>query len=473
MKNSLSKSVAWYGLGNLFIRSASFILLPIYSNLISTSEFGNYALLMSVYAIVSVLYQFGMHGSLNKFYIEERTEKKKKIIFSTLLNAIFLIGIIVTLMLCFAAKEISLLIFATADFSSLLILVFITLFIETVCFYILLLLKTKELSKQAVKYSAVGAVLNVFFNILFVFVYRLSVAGIILSQLISSSVLLLIMLKVIRTDYTLRIDIEFLLRLLRFSYPIMFAGFLSAAVDVADRFILNYYLGTSEVGIYSLSYRIAMVMNVFVISFRTAWNPYSLNLFYSKDYESSYGSTITRLVAVSCFILLVLSLFSGYLFDITLFGNSLFNPIYKSGIVILPLVIIGYIFSGISSFYSVYPFISNKSYHFLISDLIAFLSNILINIIFIPKFGIIGAAFATATGFLSGAAYLFFISRDEIKVDYQTKDLSIIIISALMFLFIGLNLKNFFVDVVVILSYLLTMHFFVRIKVIKIFRLSA
>lgn len=472
MNNSLSKSVAWYGLGNIFIRSVSFILLPFYSNLISTSEFGNYALLMSVYAIVSVAYQFGLHGSLNKFYLEEKTEKKKKLIFSTLLNAIFLIGIIATLLLCFGAKEISQLIFGIPDFSSLLILVFITLFIETVCFYILLLLKTRGLSKQAVTYSASGAILNLLFNIIFVFIYKLSVPGIILSQLISGAVLLLFMLKVIRNDYLVKVDTEILTHLLKFAYPLMIAGFLSAAVDVADRFILNYFLGTSEVGIYSFSYRIAMVMNVFVISFRTAWNPYSLNLFYSKDYKSSYGSTLSKLVAISCIMLLALSLFSRYLFEINLFGNALFNPIYKSGIVILPLVIIGYVFSGISSFYSVYPFISNKSYHFLLSDLIAFLSNILINIIFIPRFGIIGAAFATAIGFLCGASYLFFISRDEIKIDYQTKDLSIIIISALVFLFIGLNLKNFFVDVIIILCYLVTLHFFVRINMTKIFRLN-
>ena len=410
MVKSLSKSVAWYGLGNVFIRSVSFILLPFYSNLISTSEFGNYALLMSVYAIISVLYQFGMYGSLNKFYIEEASKEKKKIIFSTLFNFIILIGVFFTIILCFSAKDITKVIFESTEYSSLMVLVFIALFIETMCFYILLLLKTKELSKQAVFYSGAGAILNLVFNIIFVFILRLSVAGIILAQLLSASVLFFIMIKVISEDYVLKIDTLIIKSLLKFAYPLLFAGFLSAAVDVADRFILNYFLGTSEVGIYSLAYRIAMVMNVFVISFRTAWNPYSLNLFYSKDYKSTYGTTLSKLVAISCIILLTVSLFSKYLFEINISGFHLFNPLYKEGIIILPLVLTGYIFSGISSFYSVYPNISNKSYHFLISDLIAFVSNIIVNIIFIPKYGIIGAAFATAIGFLFGAAYLFFIS---------------------------------------------------------------
>ena len=313
----------------------------------------------------------------------------------------------------------------------------------------------------------------IIFNVIFVFIYRLSIAGIIFAQLVSSIFLLIIMSRVINKEYVLRIDKNITRILIKFAYPLMFAGFLSAAVDVADRFILNYFLGTSEVGIYSLAYRIAMVMNVFVISFRTAWSPYSLNLFYTNDYKKSYGGTLSKLVAIGCVILLLLSLFSRYLFEINIGGIILFNPVYKSGIVILPLVLIGYIFSGISTFYSVYPYISNKSYHFLISDLIAFISNIIINILFIPKYGILGAAFATAMGFLLGAAYLFFISRGQIKIDYQTKKLSVIIISALIFLFLGLNLKNIFLDLLVIVAYLLTLQYLAKLNLTRLFRLNS
>jgi len=79
-KTSLSKSVAWYGLGNIFVRALSFLLLPLYSNLLSTKSFGDYSLLMSVYAVALVIYQFGMFGALNKFFIEEKSEQKKKLI---------------------------------------------------------------------------------------------------------------------------------------------------------------------------------------------------------------------------------------------------------------------------------------------------------------------------------------------------------------------------------------------------------
>ncbi|HKI79623.1 MAG TPA: oligosaccharide flippase family protein [Ignavibacteriaceae bacterium] len=471
-EKSLTKSVAWYSLGNIFIRSLSFILLPLYSNLIPTKEFGNYALLLSIYAIASVFYQFGMHGAFNKYFIAARSDKRRIMVFSTILNFVILSGIILTVLFFIFAYQVSIMIFGDTNFVYLLKLIFAALFIETLTFYILFLLKTKEESKKAVTYSAIGAIFNLVLNILFVYFLKLSVSGIILAQLISSSILLILLIGTIKDDYIFKIDKDLLKGLLKFSYPLAIAGLFSSAVDVADRFILNDLLGREQVGIYSFAYRIALVMNVFVISFRSAWSPHSLNLFYSKDYKASFGKTLSRLVAVSCILLLAVSLFAGYLFEIRIFDFAFFNSSYKPGIIILPLVIIGYIFSGISSFYSVYPYIANKSYHFLISDFIALGTNIILNFILIPQLGLLGAAFATAIGFLFGATYLFFISREQIKIDYQTKNLTIIIMSALLFLLIGLNVKNIYVDIAMVGAYLFTLHKVVKLKISGLFKLS-
>ena len=81
----LSYSTFLYGLGNLFVRSINFILLPLYSNLITTEEFGNYSLIMSFYAIASVFYQAGLSSGLTGFYIQKKNYSGKEI-FSTIFN---------------------------------------------------------------------------------------------------------------------------------------------------------------------------------------------------------------------------------------------------------------------------------------------------------------------------------------------------------------------------------------------------
>ncbi|MDR3667633.1 MAG: polysaccharide biosynthesis C-terminal domain-containing protein, partial [Ignavibacteriaceae bacterium] len=202
------------------------------------------------------------------------------------------------------------------------------------------------------------------------------------------------------------------------------------------------------------------------------WNPHSLNLYYDSGYKHTFGKILNKLVAVSCLLILVVSLLAGYLFDVHIFGISFFNPVYRSGIIIIPIVMIGYLFNGISSYYSVYPQVSNKSYHLMTSELIAFLVNVLSNIILIPRLGIIGAALSTAIGFLFGASWLFIISRSQIKIDYHIKELLIIIISAIGLLLIGKNVNSITVDIILILLYLLILRFYGKIKLTFLFKVT-
>jgi len=469
---SLTGSVAWYTLGNLFVRSLGFLLLPLYSNLISTSEFGNYALLMSVYTVISVFFQFGMFGALNKFYIEEKSEQKKLLIFSSILNTIIIIGIIFTTILWFLSPEISHIVFNTNTFAGLLTLTFIAILFETVGSCILFLLKTMGLAKKVVLYSAIGALFNLGLNFIFVYSFKLSVYGIILAQVISGIIIVLILLPIIKDKYHFTIDREITKVVIKFSFPLLLANLFMAGSNVADRFILNIYSGREQVGLYSFSYRIAMIMSILVASFSTAWSPHSLKLYYSFDYKLSFGKILNKLVAVSSMLLLVVSLLAQYLFNIHIFSFFLFNPVYKTGIVIIPFVMMGYIFNGISAYYSVYPSVSNKSYHILIAEMTAFGVNVLLNIILIPKIGLIGAAFATAAGFMSGAAYLFIVSHRKINIDYQVKDLLIIIFAVLLFLSLGLSVNNFLLDISLILIYLFILHFVTKIKLNQLFRIS-
>jgi O-antigen/teichoic acid export membrane protein len=108
----------------------------------------------------------------------------------------------------------------------------------------------------------------------------------------------------------------------------------------------------------------------------------------------------------------------------------------------------------------------------MFSELFAFLVNVILNIVLIPHFGIVGAALSTAVGFLCGASYLFTISRKEIKIEYHVKEFSIIVITALVFLIVGKELDSFFIDIILILLYLLTLHFFTKIKLNRIFRIA-
>lgn len=454
-KTSLSSSTIWYSAGNFLIRSISFILLPLYTHVLSTADYGNYALLLSVYALAAVLYQSGMQSALTKFYLDETTLEGRSRVFSSIFNSAVLLGVFLTAAAALFSGSISFIILGTQNLSGLIILVFTALLFDSICYYGLQLLKTQEKAKIVVRLSFINAIINFILNIVLVYFMRMSIAGIFYAQLISAVILLLLLFPNFSNEYKIYIDKKVIKLVVIFSLPLFVSGLLSSAVDVSDRFILNFYTNRNEVGIYSLSYKIAMVMNVFMIAFRTAWIPHAIKVYKQGNYSKIFGKTFEKLLLGSFLILLIVVLFSPALFEIKLFSRYLFNPDYKSGIIILPFVLTGYMLNGIAGFYSLYPFISSKSIHFLLSDASAFIMNILLNLILIPKFGMLGAAAATAIAFLASALYLFIISRKKIVIAYPLKEIMLIGFTAVIFMIIGVYFSNYIINLALILFYVL------------------
>jgi len=470
-KSGLFEATAWYGMGNLVVRLVSFILLPLYSNLISVEQFGIYSLMMSVYAISGVFYQFGMNASLTNFYLKTNDESARKIIFSTIVNAIIILGLILTIIAFSISSFLTNKILGSSEYSILLILLFIIIFIETISNYILQLFKTLELSKKVVVYLFAGAIINLLLNIWFVYGLRMGIKGIIFAHLLTTILVFILLLPLIKGTYTFKIDKKILTAAVLFSLPLFVSGIFSSGMDVADRFILDHFFGKKEVGEYSFAYRLAMITNIFVISFRAAWMPYALNKFKEGNYRENFGKILIKVLAIGVFILLTVSFFADDMFGVKLFGKYLFNPIYKAGLIILPYVVIGYIFNSLASFYSLYPFTANKSYHFLISDGLGIISNLVFNFILIPVYGMLGAGIATSISFIIAAGYLFFISKDRIEILYPKQEIIVICTAGILFLLVGMMLNYFWIQVLSVLLFLSLLIFAVKLKPASLFKI--
>lgn len=445
---SLSKATVWYTIGNLFVRSVSFILLPLYSNLINTTEFGDYALIMSLYAIISVFYYSGLQSALSKFYLEENDETKRKELFSTILNAIAVTGFILTIIIFIVRGWISGILTGSYLYSDLIGMVFAALFFESIAYIIIHLLRTKELARRVVVYSAFSAAFNFILNIYLVYYLRQGIYGIILAQLITSIFLLVILLPFLKENYIRIFNPAQVKVIYIFAIPLIISGVLSYSVDVIDRFIIDHFLGTREVGIYSFSYRIAMIMNVFVLSLRSAWTPYSIKLYNEGNYNVEFGKSFIKILAAGLLIFLIVSMFIDDLFNFHSGNFHLFDPAYRSGIKIIPVILLSYLLSAIVTYYSVYPYISGKSIHFLISDSIALIINIVLNFILIPVYGIMGAAFATFFSYFGCACYLLIISERKIKIKIEPMKIFLILFSIGLFYSISKLLNILLVDII-------------------------
>jgi O-antigen/teichoic acid export membrane protein len=468
----LMLSTAWYTFGNLLVRFFNFLLLPIYSNLIPTEHFGKYSLLISLTVIALAFYQFGLPSGLSKFYIEESNPDKKRIIFSTSINILLINSILISVIVFIFSSGISNWLLNDKTYANLLALLFVVLIIDTISTQILQLMKTLEEAKKVVTYTALGAIINILMNLLFVVHFKFGIWGIVISQAISSTAVLIFLIPLIRIHYHFVIDKNIAKSMILFCIPIIIAGVFNYGIDVIDRFILNIYYGQKEVGIYSFSYRIAMVMNLFVISFRTAWIPHSLNLFHSRDFKESFGKTFSKLLGAGLSILVIGTLLSDDLFKISFKDNYLFNSSYADGAVIIPFILLGYLFNGIATFYFVYPLTENRSKHFIYADGLGLLVNIIANLLLIPKLGMIGAAAATTLSYIATSAYLFGVSKNKITVVYQRKQIVELVLLTIAITVAGLMLKFLITDLILIVIFVLVATKMLNINIFQIFKNS-
>lgn len=454
-KPSVFKSTAWYGAGNLILRAVNFLLLPLYSQVLSTEEFGNYALILAFYSIALIIYQAGFGIGFTKFYLDETDSEKRKTVFSGILNTVFIISVLLSTIGIIFKNQISLLLLGSSAFAQLFFIVFISLFFENILFFLLYYFKILEKSKFVVFITAISSTVNFLLNIILVYFFAFGIEGILISLLVSNAAAVIILAPFVFKDYAATINSELIKRVFKFSLPLFIGSIFAVFIEVVDRYFIDYYLDTSEVGIYSFSYRIALVMNLFVISFRTAWAPRAINNYRGGNYSDDFGKIFTKLITSTLLVFIIVSLFVGDLFEIKISGFEIFNDSYRPGIEIIPVVLFSYIFSGLSGFYSVYPFVAGKSKHFLISDVSALIINVVLNILFIPAFGIIGAAAATLAGLSFNTIYLWLVSRNHIKINYETNKTTVIFISAVICFAAGFYINLFWMDILLVAVFIL------------------
>lgn len=459
---SLRKATIWYTAGNLFTRFIGFLLLPFYSHLIPAEDFARYSLVMSGYAIMAAVYQGGIFAGFSRYYLETEDRNSRGLIFTSVFKIILVTAVLLSVLITVLAPDIAELITSSSADRDLIMIAGWMLFFDTLFLTILHLLKTIELPGKVINISSFSAVINLILNIYFVYIIHLGIKGILLAQLISGAFAFIILLPVLKQNWVTGFDRQSVNKILLFSLPLLIAGILSTLVDVADRFILDSLKNKETVGVYSFAYRIGIVMNIFVISYRTAWTPVSIRLYSeNRNFGSYAGKSFNKLLGVLLFVFLLVSLLSDDLFT-NISGMTLFSKEYEPGTAIIPFILIGYAFSGIISFYSLYPYVSGKSYHFLITDALTFIINILLNYLLIPVWGITGAALATTVSFISGALYLRIISSD-IRINYEYRDMFLILFGGVLLFAIGYYLKLLAVDIM-----LITLYAFILSAVLKI-----
>jgi len=221
-----------------------------------------------------------------------------------------------------------------------------------------------------------------------------------------------------RTFLTARFQWKFVRDSLSFSLPLVPHLVMASGLVVADRFILEHYRNLSEVGIYSLAYTFGMVMYLVTQSLSQAWLPMFFEL--AADGEKS-REVLGRICSGLAIFLAALACLGILLSPI--FVHVALDYRYHPAARIVPLVIMGYLFHALFSLFDLSILQAKRTASVFTISLLAFTVNLVLNFTMIPRWGMYGAAWATAIAYGVEAIGAFALAQRFFALPYRLPEI--------------------------------------------------
>jgi O-antigen/teichoic acid export membrane protein len=360
-----------------------------------------------------------METSFQKSFIEANTNEEKKSIFSSTLLLIFITSLLFSAIIYAFSGFIAQKITGSEANGYLIKLLAVILIIDALYRFPMILINSEQRSKLYAVINAVGVIINVIVNIVLIVKLGYGIEAIFYSYLVSYLFIFIISFFYSVKYFSLKLESEKVKSLLKYAHMFLYYGIFLISIDLIDRFILEYFKGTAEVGIYSACYRIGIVMNLVITGFKVAWTPFFLNLKEDQGNKEIFSRVFTYFCFGGLIAFLTFSLLADDLVKINIAGYSLLNPAYWGGLVIIPYILIAYLFSGLYLNLTVAAFFQNKIKYLIISSGIGCISNVIINLILIPKYSIIGAGVATILSYMIMFFVLYYFSNRIYKIKYE------------------------------------------------------
>ncbi len=466
----LFKDTAIYGISTIIGRFLGFILVPIYTHYLSEADFGIFSNVYAYIAFFNIVYIYGMDAAFLKYSsLAENNDKKN--VFSTSYWFVFFTTIILSLIILIFKNSFVFLMQVPQKYEYLIYYVVLILLFDTL---VLVPFANLRLKRKAGKFAFIKMsfiIINIALILVFIMKWKYGIEAIFLSNLIASVLTFVMLLPEIIKSLNLSIKKDTLKKMLIFGLPYLPAAISSTVVQVIDRPILTAMTDDATVGIYTANYKLGIFMMLFVSMFQYAWQPFFLVNAKEKDAKEIFAKILTLFVIMASIIWILVTLFVD---DFAKFklpgGNPIIAPAYWKGLVIVPTILFAYIFHGMYVNFNAGIYIEEKTKYLPYITLVGAVINVVANVVLIPKYSLVGAAYATLFSYMAMAIGLYFVSQRFYKIDYEIakvlRIIGLIVVSSIIYFYLFYSNELFFINKFILLVFFISMLFI--LKVIKI-----
>ena len=417
---NLGKQTLIYGLGHIMARLVTFLLLPLYTHTFTQEEYGAISLAYAFMGFAIILYRYGMDTALMKFSIQSKGEEQIKYT-SVIIITQLITSTIFSLILYLLRYDIAEFVLGLNRPDWMLSLIII-LFLDAFWNLPMLILRSEEKAVTFISFSLVNVILTMALNIYFVIHLNEGVDGVLKANIIASGLVSFLSLPIIfRITKIKFLKKEILLKVLSFSLPFLPAGLFTMIMELSDRYIIEWLLGTAEVGLYSAGKKMGMLGLTAVMGFNMGWTPFFLKRGKNKNAKKQFKIITTIFLGVMGYICLLVSLWISEIMRFSVFGSPLIGVEFWECEPIVSLILLGYFFFGTYVIQLPGVYIKEITGWIPLFRVIGASVLVLSSIITIPIFGIYGAAIAVVIAFFSMSLSIFLKVQTVYSIPYNWK----------------------------------------------------
>ncbi|MCM1021633.1 MAG: oligosaccharide flippase family protein [Muribaculum sp.] len=453
---SLAKDTAVYGVSSIVGRFLNWCLVPLYTNVFSSEQYGIVTYLYAIVALAMIVLTYGMETGFFRFANHERYNDSNEVYSTSLTSLGFTSTLFFALILIFLTPVSRAL--DCADHPSYVWMMALAVAIDAYSAIPFAYLRFKNRAMRFATLKLINIGINIGLNLFFIllcpwlmkvapqtidwfFVDGYGIGYIFLANLLAS-IITLAMLLPDTVRVALRFNFGLLKEMLRYSFPLLILGIAGIMNQTIDKLLLPELVadkaeGMAQLGIYGANYKIAIIMVMFLQAFRFAYEPFIFSQNRNKGVEKvqSYAD------AMKYFFIFALIIFLGVMFYLPILRYFI-APAYFSGLKVVPVIMIAELAFGVFFNLSLWYKLTDRTIWGTWFSLMGLAITIVGNVILVPHIGYMGCAWAALACYFTMAVVSYFIGRTRFPIPYQTGRMGGYLLVAGVFYWLGMMIDT-------------------------------
>lgn len=405
----LAQNVGLFALGNIGTKMISFFLLPLYTNVLSTTQYGTIDLVFTICNVVVPIITFNIGESVMRFSLDKDADHDR-------IQSIGMFVILISLVLGVIGVPAAFLFDTTKSYCLYIYLYSVSLGISQI---VICNLRGKELLLDYAISNIIHTITIAIFNILFLLYFRWGVIGYFVAYILSNVITIIyasVRGKFFNVIRHFSFDKDLFFEMIKYSLVLIPTSFMWWIMNSSDRIMVTAMIGVAANGIYAISYKVPNLLSTFSTIFNQAWSYSAI-----KENESLDRVEYNNLVYDRMVRILVICT-AGLILVMKPFLKIYVSENYYEAWKYTPFLLIGLTFTTLGTFLSTSYTVNKDSKGFLFSGMTGAGINVLLNALLIPTLGVYGAAIATCISYISTFAYRAIDTHKYLPLKILRKD---------------------------------------------------